>query len=139
MTKAWTPEATQELRELFAKGLTMFQIAAALSQSFGNITRSAVMSKCDREGLKRGPKKTYTSFPTTHDEDKVWPHLVTGTSVSFLDLLPHQCKWPVGHAVGAKMMCCGAPKKLDQPYCAKHQKTARAPDQRPLKFKAGSA
>jgi hypothetical protein len=136
MTKAWTPEATQELRDLFAKGLTMFQIAAALSQTFGKMTRSAVISKCDREGLKRGQQKVHASFAATNDEDKTWPHPVTDTSVSFLDLTIRQCKWPVGHGVGAKMMCCGATKPLDKPYCGVHQKAAASPDQRPFSFKA---
>lgn len=134
MTKSWTLEATQELRELFAKGLTLYQIAQALSQNHGKISRSAVCAKCGREGLVRGKQNTYTSIRSNPEEDLTWPHPVTAASISFLDLTSRQCKWPVGHETGAKMMCCGASKPLAQPYCAKHSKAARSADQRPFKF-----
>lgn len=135
ITNYWSSAATRDLYTLFRKGFTMYQIAQALSQNHGKVSRVAVASKCNREGLRRDLQTTQVTSSNVGREDPSWVHPVTHTSASFIDLNSRQCKWPVGHGVGAKMMCCGAVKPLDKPYCTEHQNVARAPDQRPLRLR----
>jgi hypothetical protein len=134
MSVKWSPETTKELKELFAAGHTMYQIALALSANHGKISRGAVISKCDREGLSRGNTKPHTHYPATQLEDKTWLYPETPTSVSFIELNARQCKWPVGFTTGAKMMCCGAPKESHRSYCEEHRAASKHEDQQPLKY-----
>lgn len=140
----WNDERVEKLKKFWAEGLSAGQIALRL----GGCSRSAVIGKVHRLGLSgrpntlRGnasrrhaakrekkpsppvpgnvpqrapvvpaiPKEPYTPPPPrSFDPAKL---------VTFADLEPGQCKWPVGDIRSeAGLKFCGEPQVIGQPYC----------------------
>ncbi len=119
---AWTDERVAKLRELWDKGLSASQIAAALAEG---VTRNAVIGKAHRMNLasrpspvKSDPKKKAKKTV----EKKVAPAKpqASGGKVSLLELTERMCKWPIGHPGEADFHFCGKPSAPTFPYCPEH-------------------
>lgn len=115
---------------LVEQGLSAAQIGA----EFG-VSRAAVISRCNRTGLKlrgghgggsRGPhsprlakppkpKKLRPSGPRNVREDYLIP---VEQRRSFMELDAVSCRWPVGE--DKEMFFCGAIREVGHPYCGAH-------------------
>ena len=124
----WTDIRIEELKRLLASGISGAQIATAL----GGVSRSAVLGKIFRLGLK-GPN-TNAGRPVVNKRELSWTGLpkrrsptrkppsdiadlipeIVCNPVTLIDLQPHNCRWPVldGLYCGATIVC--------RSYCAKH-------------------
>lgn len=47
-------------------------------------------------------------------------------AVRLLALRPRHCRWPVGEAIGASQLFCGAAKEPEVSYCPWHDRASRA-------------
>ena len=119
----WTEERVSLVTELWTvNGLS----AEAIAKQLGGVTRSAVIGKVYRLGLKRliptrklkGTKKrtkllqpqraTFAKLPPRNLEEP------SPLSVALVDLERHQCRWPTNHGY------CGHAKSEHPSYCAYH-------------------
>jgi len=119
---AWTEERVEKLRELWDKGLSASQIAAALAEG---VTRNAVIGKAHRMNLasrpspvKSDPKKK-TAKPAEKKAAPVKSKASTGKT-SLLELSERMCKWPIGHPGEVDFHFCGKPSATTFPYCSEH-------------------
>jgi len=131
-------------------GETCEQIAHTLNREFSlRTTRNSVIGKSRRLGC--APHKyyriyraesyvSYRSRPKKEKPVKVAKkqklpnfYLVEAASdldipleqrKQFLDLGPHDCRWPVGEVASENFFFCGAPAEADYPYCAGHCRRA---------------
>ncbi len=148
---SWTDERIEDLRRMWAEGLSASQIAGAL----GGVSRNAVIGKIHRLGLsgrvktpsraaRKSPARAPSAgAPRTVAQPRVMavgsaavkiaerpePAPVTvadvvpfSGGVSFLDLKPGQCRWPIGDPSSDDFRFCGA--KTDGIYCEAHCKVA---------------
>lgn len=130
---AWTDERVEQLKELWAEGLSASQIA----NKMGGVTRNAVIGKVHRLGLAgratpAAPKpKVVQHFDEpaqkspTYGLDSLYPGLDKPT-VSSID--GNQCKWPVGDPTSEDFHFCGQPSSNGKPYCAYHSQVAFQPN-----------
>jgi GcrA cell cycle regulator len=151
LTPAWTDTRIETLRRGVADGLSASQIAAEL----GGITRSAVLGKVWRMGirltLKQGckpprpkapsrPKQTRRFrglWPTLHDvgvvPDVEAPELPPNESdfaCTIERLTDETCRWPLGEPAH-DMNYCGAHKLMPGAYCDRHAALAyKKPERR---------
>jgi GcrA cell cycle regulator len=105
---SWTDERVQQLKDLWAQGMSASEIADVL----GDITRNAVIGKAHRLGLSGRPspiKKKPTKGAT------------------ILNLTERMCKWPVGDPKHHDFHFCGKPAMAGMPYCAEHAAVAYQP------------
>jgi len=154
---AWTDDRVEQLKKLWAEGLSASQIAGKM----GGVTRNAVIGKVHRLGLSgratpaspsRGrtntsttpsprPAVERTARPTTLKSPEVKP-LITAPEVSrpvVLDsgdlttvatLNRNMCKWPIGDPAKEDFHFCGQPSSSGKPYCEYHAHVAFQPAQR---------
>ena len=156
MMIGWTDERVEQLKKLWADGLSASQIAAEL----GGITRNAVIGKVHRLGLSGRAK---TASPAAPRPRKVrQPHMLRvarpasrgntalarayayeyeaepeavavenvipiGQRRTLLELNEDTCRWPVGDPANADFYFCGGKPAMGHPYCGYHARVAYQP------------
>jgi GcrA cell cycle regulator len=134
----WTDERVEQLKKLWAEGLSASQIARVL----GEVTRNAVIGKVHRLGLSgrasparierpRYPKparrmvKPMLAEPVIIAEPEPEPEPGEWTTV--LTLRERMCKWPIGNPGDANFRFCGRKSADGASYCAEHSRKAYQP------------
>lgn len=109
----WTDERIEQLKALWAEGLTTGEIGKRLQ-----VSKNAVVGKAHRLGLKGRPspikraKEPRRQAPAAKEpEPKI---------KSIVDLSAHTCRWPIGDPREPDFHFCGAPALPGKPYCAEH-------------------
>jgi GcrA cell cycle regulator len=155
MIMTWTEERVEQLKKLWADGLSASQIAAQL----GNITRNAVIGKVHRLGLSGRAKSPSSSAPRPRKprsashmlrisrpsmrgntalahayEMELEPDPVPYDNVipigqrrTLLELNEDTCRWPIGDPGSAEFFFCGGNTVTSLPYCAYHSRVAYQP------------
>jgi GcrA cell cycle regulator len=155
MTITWTDERVEQLKKLWADGLSASQIAAQL----GNITRNAVIGKVHRLGLSGRAKSPSSAAPrprkprsTSHmlrisrpsmrgntalahayevelePEPEPYDNVIPiGQRRTLLELTEATCHWPVGDPGSPDFFFCGGQTVPGLPYCGHHTRVAYQP------------
>lgn len=147
---AWSLEMEEQLKKLWADGLSCSQIA----KKIGGVSRNAVIGKVHRLGLsgranparptlpKRGRTKAL-SAPKSHSgggsrrRAKVLPApepvklpdpepMDNGEFANVLTIKDSMCKWPIGDPSEPGFRFCGHRATGPSPYCEAHQQIAFA-------------
>jgi GcrA cell cycle regulator len=143
----WNGDRIAELRRLHSDGVSAGQIA----RQFGDVSRSAVLGKLHRLGLKRDKPsepqamklrssrsvaaqaraavKRIARARTEPPPVAPAPIPEPPTSALVADLMAlegHHCRWPMGPLLAPALGFCGLPK-AGESYCAAHDKLSRAP------------
>jgi GcrA cell cycle regulator len=138
----WPPERVEQLKSLFAAGLSCSRIANEIG-----VTRNAVIGKVNRLGLSR-PKGLPARKADGEAKRPPWrlklisqhqllarlpraplPRLediaiFDGRGCSLLELSPGKCRWPI-HEPGEENFCfCGNAQLAGFPYCVGHARIA---------------
>ena len=152
---AWDEERVEQLKQLWAEGLSASQIASKM----GGVTRNAVIGKVHRLGLsgRATPAKPQRgrSFETPKEEEKPGitaradpspvinePEFTTplvlssGDRTTVATLKNNMCKWPVGDPASDEFHFCGQSTSTGKSYCPYHahmafQPSHRKPERRP--------
>jgi GcrA cell cycle regulator len=136
----WTDERVEQLKSLWAEGLSASQIARAL----GGVTRNAVIGKVHRLGLagRAGPARaerprssiSHKSVvrmaapePEIVEEDPI--KLNDGNFATVLTINDRMCRWPIGDPSENEFHFCGRKPKSGSPYCEAHARKAYQPQQ----------
>ena len=136
----WTDEQVEQLKSLWAEGLSASQIARAL----GGVTRNAVIGKVHRLGLagRAGPARaerprssiSHKSVvrmaapePEIVEEDPI--KLDDGNFATVLTINDRMCRWPIGDPSENEFHFCGRKPKSGSPYCEAHARKAYQPQQ----------
>ncbi len=151
---SWTDERVEQLKKLWADGLSASQIAARM----GGITRNAVIGKVHRLGLSgrtrpvrpsrpRNPfpgntphcqysgnlalkrEETMRPMPEPEPAPIVAVEIAPGEHVSILTLNEKRCKWPIGDPQHDDFHFCGHESGSESPYCRVHARMAYQPAQ----------
>jgi GcrA cell cycle regulator len=145
---AWNDERVEQLKKLWAEGLSASQIASKM----GGVTRNAVIGKVHRLGLsgRAAPAKPQRgrSFERMDDEfytirrepammRPIIPEpeftapvvLETGDKATVATLKNNMCKWPVGDPAKDDFHFCGQGTPTGKSYCAYHAHLAFQPAQ----------
>ena len=130
----WTDEKVEKLKELWTKGHTASQIAAAL----GDTTRNAVIGKAHRLNLEaRAPSKHSGASVSRENKQIRRGPAPTSRKAKFQSILLDKnfepenpksleeltdttCKWPIGHPNEEKFYFCGRKPEGEFPYCKLH-------------------
>jgi len=148
---SWTDERVEQLKKLWADGLSASQIAAEL----GGITRNAVIGKVHRLGLSGRAKSASSASPRVRKprspmmrigrvrgnaalahayelETEVTPELIEniipiGQRRNILELTEQTCRWPIGDPGSSEFFFCGGNTIGGLPYCAYHARVAYQP------------
>ena len=138
----WTDERVEQLKQLWADGLSASQIARQL----GGVTRNAVIGKVHRLGLagRATPARAdrprtqiarravrprplpMIQVPIVEKEPLIDEH---GRKTTVLTISDRLCKWPIGDPSMADFHFCGHPPKVGSPYCDAHCVKAFQPSQ----------
>ncbi len=138
----WTDERVEQLKQLWAEGLSASQIARQL----GGVTRNAVIGKVHRLGLAgratparaERPRMTVTrraarprpapvvQVPIIERDPVVDDQ---GRKTTVLTISDRMCKWPIGDPSTQEFHFCGHPPKAGSPYCDAHSVKAFQPTQ----------
>ncbi len=135
---SWTDEKVQKLKDLWKKGQTASQIAAAL----GDTTRNAVIGKAHRLNLEaRAPSRAaaHSNTTTNNKINKVYSkssqpmtrkqkfqsilldkNFESENPKSLEELTEETCKWPIGHPNEESFYFCGRKPEEEFPYCKLH-------------------
>ena len=131
---SWTDEKVEKLKELWTKGHTASQIAAAL----GDTTRNAVIGKAHRLNLEaRAPSKHSGASVSRENKQIRRGPAPTSRKAKFQSILLDKnfepenpksleeltdttCKWPIGHPNEEKFYVCGRKPEGEFPYCKLH-------------------
>ena len=140
----WTDERVENLKKLWADGLSASQIAAEL----GGITRNAVIGKSPTSAAPRPRKvRPHTQMmrvarpairgntalaqafemdvePEPQVVDNVIP---LGQRRTILELTEETCRWPIGDPGSAEFFFCGGQTVTGVPYCGYHSRVAYQP------------
>lgn len=138
----WTDESVEQLRQMWAKGLTANEIAKKLG-----VTKNAIVGKVHRLCLKARPSPIKTKTNETevkaveetvvaevaevqevveeviepvHEEKKP----LAGTNVRLIELDSHTCRWPIGDPRDEDFCFCGKKVRAGQTYCDEHSAMA---------------
>ena len=146
---AWTDERVEQLKTLWAEGLSAAQIA----NKMGGVTRNAVIGKVHRLGLsgratpakpQRGrsaPELKTNGEARKAPQEEVKPvipepefiapaTLDTGDQVTVATIKNNMCKWPIGDPATDDFHFCGQSTLSGKSYCAYHAHMAFQPPQR---------
>jgi GcrA cell cycle regulator len=148
----WTPEKTEQLRQLWADGYSCSQIAGRL----GGLTRNAVIGRIHRLGLAGRATTSRTPHPRRSTKRKPMPAVPTPTRMDKVRALheaepyvppmeelviplnerktvqtleENDCRWPIGHPGQPDFHFCGKNKVPGLPYCELHARRAFQPPQ----------
>ena len=131
---SWTDEKVEKLKELWTKGHTASQIAAAL----GDTTRNAVIGKAHMLNLEaRAPSKHSEASVSRENKQIRRGPAPTSRKAKFQSILLDKnfepenpksleeltdttCKWPIGHPNEEKFYFCGRKPEGEFPYCKLH-------------------
>ncbi len=134
----WTDERVEQLKTLWAEGLSASQIARAI----GGVSRNAVIGKVHRLGLagRAGPTRVErpraasphkTSVRLAAPEPAVVEEapivLADGSFATMLTINDRMCRWPVGDPSENDFHFCGRNPKGGSPYCEAHARKAYQP------------
>jgi GcrA cell cycle regulator len=134
----WTDERVEQLKSLWADGLSASQIARAL----GGVTRNAVIGKVHRLGLagRAGPARSERPRNTVAHKSVVRvaapePEIVEedpitlddGHFATVLTINDRMCRWPIGDPSENEFHFCGRGPKSGSPYCEAHARKAYQP------------
>lgn len=135
---SWTEERVDQLKKLWAEGLSASQIA----RTMGGVTRNAVIGKVHRLGLSgritttRSDRPRYTPHPRPRPRQVVPvqdvmddPEPAPGEFSTVLALNESICKWPLGNPGEEGFRFCGRKATDDAPYCLEHTRKAYQPSQ----------
>ena len=136
---SWTDERVEQLKKLWAEGLSASQIA----RTMGGVTRNAVIGKVHRLGLSgravttRSERPRYTSHARPRPSRPALPEPVVidepepapGEFSTVLSLNDRICKWPIGNPGEPGFRFCGHKAVDGTPYCADHARKAYQPSQ----------
>src|ERR1700674_4878005 len=149
----WPDAQIDELKRLWADGLSASRIAAALNDKFKiYLTRNAVIGKAMRSGLSKGrqvarsarirPRKAKRLNGARSSPRRMNPgetlHLPTlappepiavpteATRLRLVELEIDQCKYPLGFWLEPAEFFCGAPTLEGWSYCRFHQQITGA-------------
>ena len=117
----WTEERLEELKKLWAQGLSISQIGEALG-----VSRNAIAGKAHRMGLPKRPSPI--SKPKT-EKPKVEPVFEEQDLPLRLELRQlvwsrSKCCWPTGDPKKNGFVFCGDTVVPGKPYCLPHCKEA---------------
>jgi len=136
----WTEERVEQLKALWAEGLSASQIARVL----GNVSRNAVIGKVHRLGLagRAGPARAErprssvprksvvhaaVAAPPIVEEDPI--KLEDGNFATVLTINDRMCRWPIGDPSENEFHFCARKPKSGSPYCEAHARKAYQPQQ----------
>jgi len=146
---AWNDDRVEQLKRLWAEGLSASQIASRI----GGVTRNAVIGKVHRLGLsgRAAPAKPLRGCePERRDEPAAAPAfsrreieaivadpefvapavLASGDLATVATLKGNMCKWPIGDPAKDDFHFCGQASPAGKPYCQYHAAMAFQPAQR---------
>ena len=117
----WTDERLEELKKLWAKGLSISQIGEALG-----VSRNAIAGKAHRMGL---PKRPSPISKPKAEKPKVEPVVEEQDLPLRLELRQlvwsrSKCCWPTGDPKKNGFVFCGDTVVPGKPYCLLHCKEA---------------
>ncbi len=146
---AWDEERVEQLKKLWAEGLSASQIAGKI----GGVTRNAVIGKVHRLGLsgratpakpQRGRsyydgdgdadapqlREVQPSRPIAAEPEFTAPAILDdGDMTTVATLKTNMCKWPVGDPASDDFHFCGQPAPTGKSYCPYHASLAFQPSQ----------
>lgn len=116
---SWTDEKIEDLKKLWAKGLSTAEIGRALG-----VSKNAVVGKSHRLGLKPRPSpisgKPVEAAPVAA-KPKPKPKAKESEKIGdIIDLGPQMCRWPFGDPGDDDFHFCGRQVAAGKPYCAEH-------------------
>lgn len=160
MYPEWPAELAEELKRLWAEGLSASKIAARIPGT----TRSSVIGKASRlklarrastpgqaaklgAGTSRQKRKRDFKFgggthpapskaagaSSLHPSEDGPSHPIIPERIPFLKLKPWHCRWPLWPEQTDEHLFCGLPTTHDCPYCPTHRLLAfnfQAPSRR---------
>lgn len=103
---SWTDERIEELKKLWAEGLSTGEIGKRIG-----VSKNAVVGKAHRLGLKSRPSPIKRAKPKPKAEP---------AKVTIFDLTAHSCRWPHGDPKHDNFHFCGKQTVPGKPYCAEH-------------------
>ncbi|MCF8483457.1 MAG: GcrA family cell cycle regulator [Rhodospirillum sp.] len=106
----WNDEKVEQLKKLWAEGLTTGEIGKELG-----VSKNAVVGKAHRLGLKGRPSPIKRTKKEVKPEPKIR---------SVVDLSAHTCRWPIGDPREPGFHFCGKPSIPSKPYCSEHASIA---------------
>ena len=117
----WTDERLEELKKLWAQGLSISQIGEALG-----VSRNAIAGKAHRMGL---PKRPSPISKPKAEKPKVEPVVQEQDLPLRLELRQlvwsrSKCCWPTGDPKKNGFVFCGDTVVPGKPYCLPHCKEA---------------
>ena len=113
----WTDERLDELKKLWAEGLSISLIGEALG-----VSRNAIAGKAHRMGLPKRPSpiskaKTEKSEPIVLENEQDLPLRL---ELRQLEWSRNKCCWPTGDPKKNGFLFCGELIVPGKPYCLKH-------------------
>ena len=146
----WSDESVEQLRQMWAEGLTANEIAKKLG-----VTKNAIVGKVHRLCLKarpspiksKGAEETEENIvavevvetvveeapvevieeePEIIEEPQVQPEtkVCKTENIKLVDLDSHTCRWPLGDPRDDDFCFCGKKVKAGQTYCDEHSAMA---------------
>lgn len=122
--RAWTQTDISKVKEMVTAGLTAREIAGEFKA-----TRNAIIGLARRHGfrLNGGVVRPRVAKPKVERPRIKMPKITDADipfeqRVTFLQLEPHHCRWPIGDL--PDMMFCGAAREGKSSYCAAHEHKA---------------
>ncbi len=134
----WTDERVEQLKALWAEGLSASQIARVL----GGVTRNAVIGKVHRLGLAGRATPARAERPRTSVARRAAVHVAIpepeiieedpiimedGSFATVLTINDRMCRWPIGDPAENEFHFCGRKPKSGSPYCEAHARKAYQP------------
>ena len=135
---AWTDEQVEQLRQMWAEGLTANEIAKRL-----NVTKNSIVGKVHRLCLTARPSpikfkdaetnnpdangNKYQSAPDMFENQVSLPDKKTccePENIKLVDLDSHTCRWPIGDPRDEDFCFCGKKVHTGQTYCDEHSQMA---------------
>jgi GcrA cell cycle regulator len=149
---AWNDDRVEQLKRLWAEGLSASQIASRI----GGVTRNAVIGKVHRLGLsgRAAPAKPSRGCDSYEHEEEIVATaapsfsrreieaiavdpeftapvtLASGDLATVATLKNNMCKWPIGDPAKDDFHFCGQGAPAGKPYCSYHAQLAFQPAQR---------
>lgn len=143
MSDFWTSERVVELKKLWLE-----YTASQILRIMGAPSRNSVLAKANRLVAKGElqPKATAAAtrvyarstprnLPKSRVTVKALPpprieppaELIDGAAITFINILHHQCRWPIGDPQEVGFHFCGQKKLHDSSYCPFHSARAWTP------------
>ena len=137
----WTEARVEQLKTLWAEGLSCSQIA----RKIGGVSRNACIGKLTRLGLTGSGNPARKGNPARIKRSNPMPHVVRvpepiaeampallyadGKHVTVLTVSDRHCRWPIGDPPDKDFHFCGHSPKSGSPYCEAHARKAYQPQQ----------